>query len=204
MDNGWVDADFDSVLFDEMVQEMEQEKKRKKTLEMMREGAKAEQKAFDEVKQIRTDLKSMLEVFLVRKLLHITVYFLSFWAEWTFVKKERKYYELSLKDSKMGNHGVQTRWKELMNFWWLNLRLNMWSLTGERSLVKTIIESKFKFWWFNWSITKNFFLLHREQIKKLLFHENKCGEQKNFVPLTNISSNLLQFEEKSSTPQTLV
>ena len=81
MDNGWVDADFDSVLFDEMVQEMEQEKKRKKTLEMMREGAKAEQKAFDEVKQIRTDLKSMLEVFLVRKLLHITVYFLSFWAE---------------------------------------------------------------------------------------------------------------------------
>lgn len=75
MENGWFEADFDSPLFDEMLEEMEREKKRRKTLEMMREGSKAEQKAFDEAKQIRAGLKSMLEVFLVRKLLHITVYF---------------------------------------------------------------------------------------------------------------------------------
>ena len=68
MDNGWECASFDSHLFDEMVEELRKKELRERTIKMMTENAKKEQKAFDEVTKMRKELKEQIEV------LHFHVY----------------------------------------------------------------------------------------------------------------------------------
>ena len=69
MDADWENAPFDSELFDRMVWEInDQKRKEQKTVELMKKNAEIEQKLFDEKMKLRKELKDQLIVSFIHKI----------------------------------------------------------------------------------------------------------------------------------------